>query len=156
MGPYNGRWKCSKSSLYLHPVQFSSIQISLGSCASWLSFVGCGFAKQDIMILFLNQQNWFMLSFILGSKSYILNMIFQNNYNQIMEITPSRRTYHSKSVTIFFMVKLNFQRKPCKTKFKKHKFYYWEIQQYRYDVHIQVLQLSFVVPFHSCDSSNIL
>ena len=49
-----------------------------------------------------NQHNWFMSSFILSSKSEILNTIFQNKLNQIMEITPSHSACHSKFVTIFF------------------------------------------------------
>ena len=66
-----------------------------------------------------------MSSFIPTLKSGIVNMIFQNNYNQIMEITPSRSAYHSKFVTNFFGkkltiwdFKLNFQRKTCKINFK--------------------------------------
>ena len=66
-----------------------------------------------------------MSSFIPNSKNGIVNMIFQNNYNQIMEITPSPSAYHSKFVTNFFIkklliwdLKLNFQRKPCKISFK--------------------------------------
>ena len=62
-----------------------------------------------------------MSSFIPSSKSGIINMIFQNNYNQIMEVRPSCSAYHSKFVTnfcsrklLFWDLKLNFQRKPCK------------------------------------------
>ena len=56
-----------------------------------------------------------------SSKSGIINMIFQNNYNQKMEITLSCSAYHSQFVTKkfsnFFLIwdlKLNFQGKPCK------------------------------------------
>ena len=66
-----------------------------------------------------------MTSFIPTSKSDTLNIIFQNNYNEIMEIAQSGNAFHSKLVTIFFNkklliwdFKLNFQIKPCKINFK--------------------------------------
>ena len=74
---------------------------------------------------FENQQNWFMSSFVPSSKSSIVNTTFQNNYNQILEITPSCSAYHSEFVSNFcsknlliWDFKLNFQRKPCKIHFK--------------------------------------
>ena len=66
-----------------------------------------------------------MSSFIPSSKSDNLNMIFQNNYNQIMKIPPSRSEFHSKFVTncfgkklLIWDLQLNFQRKPCKINLK--------------------------------------
>ena len=59
--------------------------------------------QNKILWFFIKQHNWFMSSFISSSKSGIINMIFQNNYNQIMEITPSRSAYHSEFVTFFFI-----------------------------------------------------
>ena len=41
-----------------------------------------------------------------SSKSVITNMIFQNNYNQIMEISPSCSAYHSEFVTNFLKKKI--------------------------------------------------
>ena len=62
-----------------------------------------------------------MSSLIPSSKSDITNMIFQNNYNQIMEISPSCSAYHFEFVTNFLSkklliwdLKLDFQRKPYK------------------------------------------
>ena len=49
-----------------------------------------------------------MSSFIPSSKSGIMNKIFQNNYNQIMETTQSSSAYHYEFVTIFFC---NFKKK---------------------------------------------
>ena len=72
-----------------------------------------------------NQHNWFMSSIILSSKSGIINTIFRNNYNQIMENTLSCSACHSEFVTNFFSKKLliwdsklNFHRKPCKINFE--------------------------------------
>ena len=56
--------------------------------------------KNKILWFFENQPNWFMSSLIPSSKSGMINMISQNNYNQIIEITPSCSAYHSKFVTI--------------------------------------------------------
>ena len=43
--------------------------------------------------------SFIMSSLIPSSKSDIINMISQNNYNQIMEISPSCSAYHSEFVT---------------------------------------------------------
>ena len=81
--------------------------------------------QNKILWFFENQQNWFLSSFIPSSKSDILNMIFQTNYNQIMEIAPSCSACHSKLVAkllsiklLIWDLKLNFQRTPCKLNFK--------------------------------------
>ena len=58
-------------------------------------------------------------------------MIFQKNYNQILEITPSYSAYPSEFVTNFFSkksliwdLKLNFQINLANSIFKKKEKYY--------------------------------
>ena len=122
----------------------------------------CTDLQNQILWFLENQHNWIMSSFIPSSKSGIINMIFQNNYNQIMEITPSYSTYRSKFVTKFFSknlliwdLKLNFQRKPCKI--NKNILVYFLISPTveMWSTHWDLL-LSFLNPLHLYDSSNIL
>ena len=73
----------------------------------------------------INKIGLCQVSFLASSKSGIVNVIFQNNYNQIMEITPPHSAHHSEFATYFLRKKLliwdlrlNFQRKTCKINFK--------------------------------------
>ena len=47
-----------------------------------------------------------MSNFILSSESEIVNMIFQDKWNQVMETMPSHSAYHSNFFTILFNRKL--------------------------------------------------
>ena len=64
--------------------------------------------QNKMLRYFENQQNWFMSSFIPSSKNEILNVIFQNKYNQIIKIIPSHSAYHSKFVANIFNIFLKF------------------------------------------------
>ena len=107
------------------PIENQQFFVVLGTCGHDLTYVtvfckeinihvivsvGLGttkniHAKSTQIQLVSKITSFIMPSLIPSSKSVIINMISQNNYNQIIEISPSCSAYHSEFVTKFLSEK---------------------------------------------------
>ena len=100
--PYTGRQSDCKPSLDYIWYTFHSFKFLLVLVLVHYHLYGMDL-QIKILWFFENQHNWSISSFILISKSEILNMIFWNTWNQIMKTIPSHSAYHSKFVTNFLI-----------------------------------------------------